>query len=388
MKLSLKRYLNIVGVSVVSIAAMLILASFKTPPQRKPPTDNRPTISVVEVKNEAIRISVPVIGKLKAHDRVDVFSEVSGVLESSGKEFLSGQIYRAGEVMLKLNQEETELNLKAQRSGLMTNIAGLLPDLKFDYPESYIRWNNYLQSYDIDSETKPLPKAINEREKLYVSSKGIYNTYYQIKSQETRLEKYTIRAPFDGMLIQHNITPGNLVRSGQSLGLFINPTSFDLETSVGLDEVSHIQVGDKVNLASNTVSGSWTGRVSRIVRGLDQNSQMVKVFVSVAGETLREQMFLSGEILTSTYINGIELPRKMLRNGTTVLEFVDGSISYRDADIVSTRGEIAIIQGLEDGSLISKQTTNLLNGSQVRVPGLNDLQPEPQKASQASGKNS
>ncbi len=370
MKPGIKKSFSIVGVILVSVVLMFLLASFKTAPNRKPPSDNRPTISVLEVQNEEIQLVVPVIGRVTAHNKVNLLAEVSGVLQYNGKEFLEGQTYTAGEVMLRINKEETELNLKAQRSGLLTSIAALLPELKFDYPNSYKNWSEYLNSFDIESRTQPLPESQNEREKYFVANKGIYNTYYSIKSQETRLEKYTIRAPFDGVLITSNITPGNLVMGGQVLGTFISPTVYDLETNVSIDEVSQIQVGDKAVLTSDNIEGEWTGTVSRINQGIAAKTQMVEVFISLEAPELREQMFLKGEITTGSFVHGLEMPRKMLYNGETILEYKDGKIHYRDVDVVSAQGETAVVMGLEDGTLISRQTQGLYNGTEVKVPGM------------------
>ena len=369
MKISIKNSLSILGVAVVSITVMLVLASLKTPPKRKPETDSRPTISVLKIENNPIQVTVPVIGRLNAQEKVQLLAEVSGVLQTTGKAFLTGQTYRQGEVLLQIDKEETELNLKAQRSTLLTAIAALLPELKFDYPDSYKRWDEYLQSFDIDTTTKPLPLSSNEREKFFVANRGIYNSFYAIKAQEVRLAKYTIRAPFDGALIQSDITPGNLVRSGQVLGVFISPGHFDLETSVGINEVKHIHVGDPALLSSDQLDGSWTGRVSRINQGIDDNSQMIQVYISVSAPELRENMFMQGSIQTSTYIQGVELPRKMLQGGNMVLEILDGSILYRKADVVSTHGEYALVQGLPDDLLISTKTMNLYEGIQIKIAG-------------------
>jgi len=370
MKPGIKNLFSVVGVVLTSIVFMFLLASFKSPPNRKPPSDNRPSISVLEVQNKEIQLIVPVIGRLTAHNKVNLLAEVSGVLQYSGKEFLEGQTYSAGEVMLRINKEESELNLKAQRSGLLTSIAALLPELKFDYPQSYKVWNEYLNSFHIDTKTRPLPESQNDREKYFVANKGIYNSYYSIKSQEARLEKYTIRAPFDGVLITSNISPGNLVMGGQVLVTFISPTVFDLETNVSLDEISKIKLGDTAILTSDNVVGEWTGTVSRINQSIGAQTQMVQVFISIAAPELMEQMFLKGSVLTSSSVHGLEMPRKMLHNGSTILEYKNGTIQYRTVDVVSAQGETAVVKGLEDGVLISRKTQGLYNGTEVKVPGL------------------
>ncbi len=370
-----KQIMTLGVVLVVSIGLTMLLISFKSAPKRKPPTDNRPVVSTLKVKNNSIRLTVPVIGRLTAQEKVAILAEVSGVLEANNKEFLTGNSYRKGDVMLRINPEETALTLKSQRSSLLNAIASLLPELKFDHPKSYKQWNDYIQKCDIESKVNPLPETLNEREKLFVAARGIYSSYYQIRAQEARLEKFTIRAPFNGVLIQSNITPGNLVRVGQPLGVLINPSIYDFETSVSIEEIDQIHVGDQVALSSDNISGSWQGVVTRINMGLDENNQMIKVFAEFSAPELRDGMFLRGTVMTSTFVNGVELPRKMLHNGDTVLEVVEGSIHYHKVKVISTSGENAVVTGVPDGMKLSTITLNLYDGAQVKVPGMDSKQP-------------
>ncbi|MEA3287235.1 MAG: HlyD family efflux transporter periplasmic adaptor subunit [Candidatus Marinimicrobia bacterium] len=380
-----KQITSLAVILAVSLGITMLLVSLKSAPKRKPPMDTRPVISLLEVENSPIQVTVPVIGRLIAHEKVEILAEVSGVLKSSKKEFLTGQSYLKGEVMLRINREETELGLKAQRSGLLTAIAKLLPELKFDYPKSYLRWNTYLQSFNIESITQPLPESLNEREKFFVANKGIYNSFYQIKAQEARLEKFTMRAPFNGVLIQSNITPGNLVRIGQPVGVLVNPASYDLETSISINEVNSITVGDLVTLTSENIAGAWQGHVSRISQGMDEKNQMIKVFISVSAPELRDGLFLKGEIISSQSIAGMELPRKMLHNGNVVLEYLDGKIHYRSVNVVSTSGERAVVNGLENGMQLSTKTLNLLDGAQVKVPDMDQELPDIPKKKKGQG---
>ncbi|MBC8376805.1 MAG: HlyD family efflux transporter periplasmic adaptor subunit [FCB group bacterium] len=367
MKTTIKNTLSLVTVLIGSIAIMFLLMSMKSAPERKAQEDTRIVVATQEVVNSEIQITVPVMGKISAQEKITLFAEVSGILLPSENDFLAGYEYDRGDVMLQINSEESELNLKAQRSNLMTAVAALLPELKFDYPESYARWEGYLQAFDINGDTKALPEPLNERESYFVANKGIAKTYYDIKAAESRLAKYTIRAPFDGSVTESYIKPGNLVRNGQTLGVFLNPNHYDLETTVGINEIKHISVGDQVTLQSGTSEVELIGRVSRISDGLDANSQMVKVFISISGPGLREGMYLKGEILTSSSIEGVVLPRKLLESNDTILEVQEGKISRLAVNVVSTRGEEAVVTGLDDGTIISLRTQNLQNGTIVKV---------------------
>jgi len=359
--------MSLVAVLTGSLAIMFLLMSMKSAPERKVQEDTRIVVATQEIVNSDIQITVPVMGKISAREKITLFAEVSGILLQSENEFLAGYEFDKDDVMLRINSEESEFNLKAQRSNLMTAVAALLPELKFDYPESYVSWEAYLQAFDINGDTKPLPEPLNERESYFVANKGIARTYYDIKASETRLAKYTIRAPFDGTVTESFIKPGNLVRNGQTLGVFLNPEMYDLEATVGINEIEHISVGDDVKLSSGNSESTWMGTVSRISDGLDVNSQMVKVFISVSGPELREGMYLKGDILTSSSLEGVILPRKLLESNDTVLEVENGKINRLSVHVVSTRGEEAIVTGLSDGTQISLRTQNLQNGTVVRV---------------------
>jgi multidrug efflux pump subunit AcrA (membrane-fusion protein) len=367
MKPTIKNTLSLVAVLSGSIAIMFLLMSMKSAPERKTQEDTRIVVATQTVVNSDIQITVPVMGKISAREKITLFAEVSGILLSSENDFLAGYEFDKDDILLRINSEESELNLKAQRSNLMTAVAALLPELKFDYPQSYVNWENYLQAFDINSDTKPLPEALNERESYFVANRGIAGTYYAIKASESRLDKYTIRAPFDGSVTESHIKPGNLVRNGQSLGVFLNPSLYDLEVTVGINEIKHISVGDQVTLYSGTSEVDLMGTVSRISDGLDINSQMVKVFITVSGSDLREGMYLKGEIQTSSSMKAIVLPRKLLESNDTILEVQDGKINRLGVNVVSTRGEEAVVTGLEDGTTISLRTQNLQNGTVVRV---------------------
>ena len=362
-----KQLLMVTIIGAISILITMFFISQKTTPERKGKIDTKPIINTIEVENKQIQLLVPVIGRITAHEKVQILPEVTGILLQSKKEFLIGQSYQKSEVMLSINQEETELNLKAQRSGLLTSIASLLPELKYGYENAFEVWEKYLQSFDINSTTLPLPKSLDEREKFFVASKGIYNNYYKIKAQEERLEKFIIKAPFDGVVIQSDITPGNLVKTGQPLGILINPTTYDFETLIGIDEMNMVRVGDIVNLKSEVVPGNWQGKISRISRGIDGKSQMVKVFVTVTGKELMDGMFLKGKIISSKFYNAMEIPRKFILNGNTILEYKDGVIHYHKIDVIFTHGEIAVVTNLSNGMLISTKITNLIDGAKVKL---------------------
>lgn len=366
MNTTVRKSLYTAVVVALSLAITFILIASRKAPQRRGNLDLRPAVSTMKVVNNNIRITVPVLGRLVPQKQVNIFAEVSGVLESSANPFLEGATYKKGEPILVIQSDEARLNVTAQRSNLLLQLTQLLADLKFEYPESHAAWETYLQNYQIDQELQPLPQPVNEREKMFVAAKGIYQTYYSIKSQETRLGKYIIRAPFDGTVTTSNIKPGNLVMNGQNLGQFISTDSYDLETQVAVADVDFIKVGDRVELSSGDNDDNITGTVTRISQSLDQQSQMVNVYVTVQNQRLKAGQYLSGQIYSGTTIRAAVLPRKMITNKTSVFLIENGIVREQPVTLVSTRSDKAIITGLEDGLKISTKTQNIYTGMKVK----------------------
>ncbi len=367
MNSKIKKSLYTTAIVVTSLAATFVLIASKEAPQRKARVDLRPAIATMEIVNDNIQLTVPVLGRLVPQEQVQIFSEVSGVLENSAKPFLEGSTYKAGEPMLQISSEENELNVIAQRSSLLMQLTQLLADLKFEYPDSYDSWEEYLQQYEIDKELAPLPAVRNEREKMYVAAQGIYQSYYSIKSLEARLNKYTLYAPFDGTVISSNIKPGALVMNGQNLGEFIGTGNFDLETQVSVADAGYLQIGDLVELSTGNQVDNLTGNVSRISQSVDQSSQMVNVYITVSNPNLKAGQYLEGRIKTSTSVRAATLPRKMITNNQSVFLVKNETILEQPVTVITTIADKVIIAGLENGVQVSTKIQNLYSGLKVKT---------------------
>ncbi|MFK8045699.1 MAG: efflux RND transporter periplasmic adaptor subunit, partial [Crocinitomicaceae bacterium] len=228
-----KIIISLSGVLVLAIGffASGALAKSKEDPEKKTEKTVK-LVYVEEVQNSSIPISITTSGSLLARDRMTLFSEVQGVFIPSSKRFKAGERYRKGETLIRINSEEFTANVIAQRSAFRSLITSILPDLRFDYPASFEAWNNYLKSIDIEKRLPELPKPQSEKEESYLTGKSINVTYYNIKNLEARLRKYTISAPYSGVLVDVSINAGALVSPGQKLGEFISPSVFELELNV------------------------------------------------------------------------------------------------------------------------------------------------------------
>lgn len=364
-----KKTSMIIGIAVIITALGLaaLLAGMKTPPEKKEKINRPLLVSTQHVENKRIQSRVPVIGSLAARNKIEIYSEVSGVLQKTPKPFLEGISFKKGSTLISVDSREIRSALKSKKSQLMNQLVQVLPDLKFDYPQSFKNMEAFLRQLKLDKKMPPLPTPGSEREKYFLAARNIYQTYYDISGLEVKLSKYTISAPFTGVITESYIKPGTLVRAGQKLGEFIDTRVYDMETHIKVDELPLVTVGDTVPLVSGSIPGQWTGTVNRIANRIDGKTQTLTLFISVTGPSLKEGMYLKGEIMGKTFQYGTEIPRKLLRQGNRVWIVKDAKAQLTPVDILQYHGDRVIISGLDNGTHLALKTGSLSQGLPVRT---------------------
>lgn len=365
-----KRRLSIVlGILALvgAVAFKNYLAGQKKNPPRKPQETTLKQVEVLTAKNETLATTLDVQGRLAAFDKVEIFAEVGGMAKATSRAFKVGTSYTKGVPMLVLDDTEPRLALLAQKSTLLNAIAQAMPDLKIDYPESYPAWEAYLNKFDVEKAIVPLPAPKNDREKRFVAARNLLTQYYNIKSQEERLGKYTLYAPFGGVLTEALVSPGSIIRVGQKLGTLMATGNFELVATVPLSDLSAIQVGSTVKLTSEDIAGQWTGTVKRISDQIDVGSQTVQVFVAVNGSNLREGMYLRGDVAARSVADAMRIPRELLVNQRGVYEVQDSILRLRDVELVKMEGANAIVRGIPNGTrLLGKMVPGAYDGMKVK----------------------
>ena len=363
--------------TILSLAGILILAigffGFKMlSNNKKNPTrvDKKFTTSIyVEiVVNKNIPISIATSGSITAKDRMVIFSEVQGVFMPSSKAYKTGVKYQKGEAMIRINKEEFNASVIAKRSSFVNLLTAILPDIQFDYPTSLTTWKQYLKSINIKQNLPALPIISSEKERNFITGKTIYSTFYSIKNMETRLKKYTITAPYQGVLVEANITPGTLVNPGQKLGEYIKPGVYELELNVNANLQNLLEKGKLVELYNIEKTKHWEGIVSRVNGKIDRSSQTIKIYVEVKANDLKEGEYLVADIYAKEATNAIEIPRSLLVNNKSIYVLDGEVLKLVEVELIYSNLNSIVITGLTDGmEYLSKTVAGAYPGMEVKV---------------------
>jgi multidrug efflux pump subunit AcrA (membrane-fusion protein) len=312
-----------------------------------------------------------VTGHLTAFDKVDLFAEVSGLLLETDKRFKEGRSFSKGEVLIHIDDSVYRNNVLAQKSSLLNQLTLLLPDLSIDFPKSAENWKTYLHDFDLEKPLAPLPKTSLDQERYYIASRNIYNQYYSIKSMEETWDKYTIEAPYDGIVSQANINPGTLVRVGQKLGEFTSTVTFELKTPVGVNQVQHLSIGDKVTLTSEDIDGEFKGSIQRINKVIDTSTQTVMVYITTQDKRLMDGMFLTAHLEMHPIKDVVELERNLLIGANQLYTITpDTTLKLEKVHIAGEQNGRVYVQGLKEGQwILAQPVVGAVEGMKVSLRG-------------------
>lgn len=333
-----------------------------------------PPKAVKLVKSMALEFSTesPVTyiqGRARALDQMELFAEVNGVVLRQSKEFRKGVRFDSGELMLALDAEEAELSLLAQRSSFLQLLTASLADVKVDFPERYEEWRAYASEVNVQNRLPELPEPQSDREKFFLSNRGIYNQYYTIRSGEERLAKYRLYAPFAGEVLNSNVNQGSLVRAGQKIGDFVGVRGFEVESALSRESLGVVRLGDSVSFRTQDGGLTFAGRVSRIGSSIDPNTQSATVYCSIDHPQMRDGLYLSGEIFSKPLEGVARLPLELLVDGEKLFTIEgDSLLRLYEVEVRHRSSKEVLVSGLPAGSsVLAEPVANAFDGMPISL---------------------
>ncbi|WKD85537.1 hypothetical protein KCTC32516_00878 [Polaribacter huanghezhanensis] len=364
-----KIILSVLGLLLI-ISAFLLAKNIVDNKQKPKPkySKTKKTVFVEKVINKEIPIVIKASGNLVAKNKIELFSEVQGVLHTTQKEFKPGVNFLKAETLLNINSDEFYASLQSQKSNLINSITAIMPDIRLDFPKEFNKWQSYLNKFDVNKTTSELPVFSSDKEKYFVSGKGIRTNYFNVKNLEVKLKKYSIKAPYSGILTEAFVTDGTLVRAGQKLGEFIDPSIFEMEVSIKAAFADLLKIGNTVSLTNLTRTKAYKGRVLRVNGKVDLASQTVKVFIEVAHKDLKDGMYLEANIVAKSEKNAVEIPRKLLVNNNSVYTVKDSVLILKMVNPVYFNAETVVVKGLlNNTSVLIQSVPGAFDGMVVKV---------------------
>ena len=321
-------------------------------------------ISTKVVKLETNNISVPVYGKLSSLNEINIVSEVNGIFY--GKNFKTGIQFNKGDTLAYIKYDEVESNLNSQKSILLNQTSKIVSEIKFDFPDLFDKWYQFMREIDFSKPLPNLPDISNNKLKNYLSGKNFFTSYFNAKSLQERLNKHLFIAEFNGSLSDVNVKPGTAVVFGQQIAKYHNSDIFEFESSSTIKNTLLVNKNMPVLLKSDEFDGIRNGYVARINKSLNSSSQNMSVFIQTNDNDLYNGMYVHGEIIVGEVDESYLINRNLINN-SCVFIIKNNKLVSKKIDVIQIFEESAIIKGINNNDrLLNDPIKGSYNGMEVR----------------------
>jgi membrane fusion protein (multidrug efflux system) len=357
----------LVGFAFVLIMVMVIYAGFSvgmmsgaTVSKNKPLLEltkitKNTTLKKVKVEKvllQTLPISVKGEGRVVSLKSIKVSSEVQGQV-IGGINLKMGQVFKKGELLYQLDGKEYSLGLKAKKSNFVTMLAGVLADIKQDFPEQYSIWITFYSSVSPEGTLPEIPTPRSSKEKTFIAAKGISTEYYNIKSMEEKLRKYAYYAPFNGSVLASYTDKGAIVNPGSPVVDIIENGNLEIEIPLSTEAAKVIAIGSFVKLTDKSTNKKYTGRVQRKGSFVNATTQSIPVYVKITnGDGLYSGMYLTAVFAAGNAKEVMIFPKRALINGNFIYEVKDSLLLKKQINLVHQEDNKAYIKGIEANALV------------------------------------
>ena len=315
---------------------------------------------LLQIHSNALSSGPVITGSVEPERKADLRAELSSVVLQVFKE--NGETVKRGDLLVRLDDTSIKDSLhsaeEAERAAVQT----------FDQAERQFQRLKTLRASGMTS-TQQLEDAEVRRNNTQSDLVAAKARTVQARQQLQRTE---IRAPFDGVVSERKVSPGDTAQLGKELVKVIDPTSLRFEGLVSADKVNKVRIGQVVRFHINGYGDQeFSGKVKRIDLAANPTTRQVEVLVSFDANTLPRVSGLYAEGMIeesstpSLTIESSALVREgdksfawLAKNGR--INKIALHIGQRDA----RHGDYAILAGLKEGDQVIRNPISTLKEGQ------------------------
>jgi len=182
----------------------------------------------------------------------------------------------------------------------------------------------------------------------------------RLSQAEKQRDAANVLAPYDGVVADRMVNPGDIVAPGTPLFSLVDPSTMRLEAAVPAGELSMIRLGAKVTFTVTGYPGrTFEGRISSINPQADPQTRQVRLFVRIpnAGQRLVAGLFAEGRVASEERM-ALTVPASALdlRGLTPEVVRLKNGVVERVAVTIGARDEaterVEVLTGLAAGDTV------------------------------------
>lgn len=317
----LKRWIFLILLMVIVVATVAIVI------WKMMDKSNSVQYKTQKVERGNLIVIVTATGTLQPTNKVDVSSELSGIMKSVYVDY--NDMVKVGQVLAKLDTSKIEAQVTQTKASLESAKARVL-QAQATVTETSSRFSQLKRVWELSNNRMPskaeLDAAEAALERALADEAGAKAAVTQaqaiLDAYETDLSKTVIRSPINGIVLTRSIEPGQTVASSfQAPVLFTlaeDLTQMELHVNVDEADVSKVQKGQKATFSVSAYSNrTFSARITQVRFGSSTTSGVVTyetvLKVNNPDLSLRPGMTATADITVKKVENAILIPGAALR---------------------------------------------------------------------------
>ena len=363
------RILLIFGILGLAIAGVAVMSSMRPEPPKKERVDLDPLVEAIVLEAMTANFEVQSQGSVRPKTETTLSSEVSGTIISISPKFVSGGVFKAEEVLMRVDPTNYLVELE-QAEALITQ-----RQIEYDGAEK-LKSEGYRAETEYASAVAALAAAKAERVRA-----------------KRNLERTYIRVPYEGIVRTKETDLGEFVNAGTRLGVVFATDVAEIRLPLTDLDLAYVDLPGAMDVSESgsargpavTLSAlqkgrkvEWPARIVRTEGVVDEKSRVTYAVAEVAdpyrlhtdGEPMPVGTFVSAAIQGSVVDNLIRVPRGVIR-GTNELVFLDAEdkLAIRNVEIARSDSDYAYLSsGAEPGErVVVTVLESAISGLKVRT---------------------
>jgi RND family efflux transporter MFP subunit len=319
---------------------------------------------VLMVQSNSLASGPVITGSIQPERRADLRAEVSAVVLQVLKE--NGEPVKRGDALLKLDETSIRDSLLSADESQRAATQALEQSQRALERLKTLRASGMTSAQALDDAEVRRNSAQSE----VAAAKA------RLVAARQQVDRTIVRAPFDGIVSDRKVSPGDTASIGKELLKVIDPKSMRFEGRVSADKVAAVKIGQPVLFRVNGFGEQqFTGVVKRIDPSANDVTRQVEVLVGFTGPQQPHVAGLYAEgRIDAELTDALTLPESaMVRAGdkTYAWKLKGGALAKADLGVGSRdarTGNFEIKSGLTAGDTVLRHpSSNLKDGQKVEM---------------------
>jgi len=341
---------------IAIIAVSLVACSSQT---QNAPSDVEIPVTVNEIKKGSISQFFKTSGTALATFAVELNSEMSGIYKlqnnpRTGSLFKLGDAVKKDQVIIRFEDKSFENGIAVEAKKLNLELAELEQAKQMELLDMGGVTTNEIRNTEV----------------------RIINARYDLENANINLEKMTIKAPFDGIIVSlpHYTSDVRVEQNKPMVGI-VNYSRLYMDVNFAESAIEYVQLNQPVYITHYTLpNDTLIGRISELSPAISNETRTFrgKILIDNSDLKLRTGMFVKADVIVDKAESAIIIPKNVIlsnRNRKYVFIVERGIAVVRNIITgIEDEDNAQIIEGLnENDNLIIRGFETLRENSRVKI---------------------